>query len=70
MWFLTDPIFWGIVAFCVIMHLWNERDNKRAIRDLIAAIDTEWNECINRHHKEIAEAYQRGEPVHIKMERR
>lgn len=68
--FLLDPIFWLIVGVCVIGFLWSEADDKRRHARLLEAVDKEWNECINRHQKTIAEAYQRGEPVHFKMERR
>lgn len=68
--FLLDPIFWVISAVCLLLFLWSEVDDRRRMRRLLEAVDKEWNECVNRHHKTIAEAYQRGEQVHITMDRR
>ena len=67
--FLFDPIFWGIVAFCVVMHLWNERDNKRYIRSLLLANDRMWNELLIKHQKAIADAFMEGKPFQIDIER-
>mgnify|MGYP001031792893 CR=1 FL=1 len=63
------PLVWiGIIA--VIYATFEHVSENRRIRRLLEAVDKEWNECINRHHKTIAEAYQRGEPVHITMDRK
>jgi len=63
------PLVWiGIIA--VIYVTFEHVSENRRIRRLLEAVDKEWNECINRHHKTIAEAYQRGEPVHITMDRK
>jgi hypothetical protein len=68
-WLLSMPLgFWLSVALVVFPFI-SERDTKRRIRESLEANDKEWNACINRHHKTIAEAYQRGEPVHIHMDR-
>lgn len=70
MWFLTDPIFWGLIAVAVGLHLWNKADDKRHIRDLLAKNDEMWNDLIAQHQQAIAEAYQQGKGFQINIDRR
>jgi hypothetical protein len=63
------PLVWiGIIS--VIYATFEHISEQRRIRRLLEAVDKEWNECINRHHQAISEAYMERKPVHINMDRR
>jgi hypothetical protein len=69
-WLFSMPLgFWLAVALVTSCFV-SEWDTKRRIRLALEESDREWNECINQHHKTIAEAYAEGKPVQITMERR
>lgn len=63
------PIVWiilGVIALFVIDDILAKQHARR----LLAENDRMWNELINQHQKEIAEAYREGKPFQINIDRR
>jgi hypothetical protein len=68
---MNPLVMWiAIGVVCVIWQAIDDALHRKRIRALLNATDRQWIEIINKHQKEIAEAYWNGKPFVPTVDRR